>query len=59
MSYLTTRQAAEVLDVHHATVVKLVASGDLVPVMKGPGKTGALFFSPGDVRRLARKRAAA
>ena len=54
---LSSREAAEVIGCHHTTVPRLVRDGDLVPAMKGPGSTGAFFFRPEDVARLARKRA--
>ena len=55
---LSSREAAEVIGCHHTTVPRLVKDGELVPAMKGPGSTGAFFFRPADVQRLARKRAA-
>lgn len=54
-----TVEAARILDVHTATVHRLVERGDLVPAVKAPGIRGAMMFRPADVERLARARAKA
>ena len=56
-SYYNTKDAAEALGCHQSTITRLVERGELVPTMKGPGATGAYFFLPADVERLAAKRA--
>ena len=54
----TTRQAAEELDVDPSTITRMVLDGRLPVAFKGPGATGALFFKPTDVAKLAKARAA-
>ena len=51
-----THQTAEVLEVSRRDVVRLVERGDLTPVGKLPGTTGAYLFDPADVEALAATR---
>lgn len=47
---------AQRLNVDRTTVIRLVKAGDLVPVAKLPGRTGAFLFNPRDVEALAVQR---
>lgn len=55
---LTTAQAALRLGLHVSTVNRMAAAGELTPLMKIPGKTGAYLFSSTEVDRLRAERAA-
>jgi len=52
-------EAAAILGVDPATVVRWAHSGRLDPVTKAPGRTGAILFSRAQIRRLAAERVAA
>ena len=54
---VSTTEAAEILDRHVRTIHRLVNDGQLTPVAKVPGKTGAYMFHRADVLAL-RERAA-
>lgn len=56
---LTTRQAAEVLQVSHRTVLYLVERGELVPAERIEALRGAMLFERDTVQRLADERAKA
>lgn len=47
-----TTQAAERLGVDRTTFFRWMQLGRIKPVMKLPGRTGALLFDPADVDRL-------
>lgn len=59
---LSTAEVARDLNVHRATLTRMVQAGDIKPAIKGAGLRGAMFFYPSEVRRvkerLAAKRAA-
>lgn len=55
---LTTRDAAERLDVHESTIHRWVRSGRLTIADRGPGETGALLFDPAEIDRAANQAAA-
>jgi len=55
---LTARQVAKILRVSSRTVLRMVDSGTLRPVLKVDGATGPYLFDPADVERLAKERAA-
>lgn len=50
-------QACQVLSVDKSTLSRLVKAGTLTPVMKLPGKNGAMLFDPADVTRVCLDRA--
>jgi len=56
---ITTAQAAEVLDVEHRSVFRMVKRGELSPSAKLPGRTGAYLFKRAEVERLAKSRSRA
>ncbi len=51
-------EAADVLGVHRATVLRWAASGKLTVIHKGRGSNGAVVLSRPQVLRLARERLA-
>jgi predicted site-specific integrase-resolvase len=53
------KDAADLLGVDPATVVRWVHAGRVTPITKAPGKTGAWLFSRAEIARLARDRLAA
>lgn len=53
---LTAEDAAGVLQVHRATVLRLAHAGLLEPAFRGPGRTGVYMFHPADVDRLLKAR---
>ena len=55
---LTTVEVAHRLGVTKQHVARLVRSGRLNPELQAPGSTGAMFFAPEEVERLALERAA-
>lgn len=59
IEHLPTSEVASVLSCDVRTVHRLVARGDLTPVIKLPGIRGALLFARTDVEALAERRAAA
>lgn len=55
-----TAEAAKMLGKSHRTIHRLVASGELVPVMTAPGGfKGAFLFNREDVERIKAEREAA
>ena len=52
-------EAAVILGVDPATVVRWVHAEKLTPITKAPGQTGAWLFSRAEIARLARDRLAA
>ena len=56
--FLTTADAAALLQVSVATVNRWAASGRLPEAMRLPGEKGARLYHRADVERLARNRAA-
>jgi predicted site-specific integrase-resolvase len=52
-------EAAALLGVDPATVVRWVHGGRITPITKAPGQTGAWLFSRTEIIRLARERLAA
>ncbi len=56
VNLVTSADVAALLGVSVRTVSRMVARGDLVPVVKAPGLRGALLFDPAHVARLARER---
>lgn len=54
-----TAQVAEKLRASTRTVMRLVASGELTPIQKLPGRTGSFLFDPVAVEALAADRRAA
>ena len=53
MDLITTAQAAQRREVTQQTIRNWVAAGRLTPVLRLPGKTGALLFNVADVDALA------
>jgi len=53
-----TAEAAQIIGVSVHTIARYARRGRLVPVVKGPGIRGPMFFKRRDVERLARERAA-
>ena len=53
MDLITTAQAAQRRKVTQQTIRNWVAAGRLTPVLRLPGKTGALLFNVADVDALA------
>lgn len=53
--YDGTAEAAERLQVSVRTIHRLVARGELTPVAKLPGSTGAYLFARADITALADK----
>jgi predicted site-specific integrase-resolvase len=51
-------EAADLLGVDPATVVRWVHMGRVTPITKAPGQTGAWLFSRAEITRLARDRIA-
>ena len=49
---LATRQVADTLGIDTSTISRWVKEGRIVPVMRLPGKTGAMLFANKDVERL-------
>ena len=49
-------EAAAILGVDPATVVRWVHSGRVTPIAKAPGQTGAWLFSREKITRLAQER---
>lgn len=56
--WVTTADAAAILEVHVRTVHRLTESGELNPAIKIPGKTGAYMYHRADVEALAQSRRA-
>ena len=55
----TAAEASAALGVSIRTVHRMVESGQLTPIIKLPGKTGAYLFDPEQVELLKAERAAA
>jgi predicted site-specific integrase-resolvase len=49
-------EAAEIIGVHRATILRWAASGKLTVIYRGRGPNGAAAFSRSQVQRLARER---
>lgn len=49
---VSTAEAARMLDRHVRSIHRLVQTGELVPVAKIPGRTGAFLFRRADVEAL-------
>lgn len=49
---IPTKEVAQALGVHVATISRMVARGDLIPAVKVPGKRGAYLFHREDVDAL-------
>ena len=49
---VSTAEAAQMLNRHVRSIHRLVQTGELVPVAKIPGRTGAYLFRRGDVEAL-------
>lgn len=47
----STKQAAEALGVSVRTIHRLVSAGELVPVLKLPGRTGPYLFDDAEIIR--------
>ena len=58
MSYLSVADAASQCGRSVSGIHKLIDAGRLTPKFRAPGIRGALFFSAGDVTRLADELAA-
>ena len=50
-------EVARLLDINQVTVARWVASGQLTPAHKLPGKNGAYLFRRDDINRLIVERA--
>jgi excisionase family DNA binding protein len=50
---LTTHEAAQLLQKTQRTVQRMAQSGDLNPIFKAPGSTGAYLFDRADIEALA------
>lgn len=59
MAHLTSAEIAAQHHVSVKTVHRLKNAGELVPVLKLPGKTGALLFDSEEAARVFAARAAA
>lgn len=57
INLIGTQDATRLLSMSRRDVVRLVERGELVPVGKLPGTTGAYLFDPNDVAALAAARA--
>jgi excisionase family DNA binding protein len=57
--FIGSAEVARLLRINQVTVSRWVASGDLVPAHKLPGKNGAYLFKREDVDRVAADRASA
>ncbi|WP_067891344.1 helix-turn-helix domain-containing protein [Nocardia vaccinii] len=55
---LTSEEASKLLEVDKSTLIRWVSSGDVKPVRKLPGKTGAFLFERSDIEDLRDRRAA-
>ncbi len=51
---LSTKEVADILCYSIATVKRLALRGELTPVYKVPGKTGAYLFTPDEVERYSK-----
>ncbi|MCU4295495.1 helix-turn-helix domain-containing protein [Brevibacterium permense] len=51
-----TGEAAERLSVDRSTLSRWVKSGKLVPIIRGNGKTGEMFFAEDEIERVAELR---
>lgn len=49
---VSTAEAAQMLDRHVRSIHRLVQTGELTPVAKIPGRTGAYLFRRADVEAL-------
>lgn len=54
---MAAADAATRLGVSRRTILRLVDSGQLVPVMKAPGLRGAYLFTEDEVARFEQQRA--
>jgi excisionase family DNA binding protein len=52
MDLLGSREAAEMLGIDRATLVRWIEGGKIVPLQKLPGKTGSYLFRREDVESL-------
>jgi predicted site-specific integrase-resolvase len=55
-TFIGSAEVARLLKINQVTVARWVASGDLQPVHKLPGKNGAYLFKRADIEDLAAKR---
>jgi len=55
---MTTSQVVEEFQVSRRTVLRRIADGDLTPLMKLPGATGAYLFERAEIERALGKDAA-
>lgn len=53
---ITSGKAAAILGVSQRTFNRYVSDGDIEPIDRVPGSTGARLFSEAAIRRLARQR---
>ncbi|MCQ4120418.1 helix-turn-helix domain-containing protein [Rhodococcus tibetensis] len=58
MNLVSSADVARELRVSRKTVTRLVESGDLTPVVRGPGLRGAFLFDPADIEALVAERGA-
>ena len=58
METFTSQQAADQLGVTVQKFHRLVAEHHIEPMLSAPGRRGAKFWKPADIRRLAKKVAA-
>ena len=56
LALLTSAEASALLGVSQSTLSRLVTTGRLRPALRAPGKAGACFFRPSDVRRFIERR---
>lgn len=54
--FIGSAEVARLLKINQVTVARWVASGDLYPVHKMPGKNGAYLFRRADINDLVAKR---
>lgn len=55
---LSSAEAAEALHVNRTKLQRLVRAGDLVPVVRGQGIRGPMFFEKTEVERFLRQKGA-
>ena len=54
--HITSRQVAETRGVSHSTVMRMVRAGEMMPLEKLPGTTGAYLFDSAEVERAFKER---
>lgn len=54
--FIGSAEVARLLKINQVTVARWVASGELTPVHKLPGKNGAYLFNRADIDKLAADR---